>query len=107
MDLIWIPLVFVFAARRHWVTALILVLVCILTLRLQNELMIEIGHPFGFLPFFSMPALYRGYIVYGVLILLFLLLSSFSRRENTFVYIAAAIGSFILAFCISMAVMFL
>lgn len=105
--MVWIPLVFIFAARRHWVTALILVLVCILTLRLQNELMVDIGHPFGFLPFLTLPVLYRGYIIYGALIFLFLLLSSFSRRENTFVYIAAAIGIYVLGFGISMGAMFL
>lgn len=106
-DLIWIPLIFIFAARRHWVTALIFVVTCILALRLQVELMVEIGHPTGFLPFVTMPALHRGYVIYGFFILVFLLLSFFSKREHALVYIAASIGMFILSFCITMGAMFL
>lgn len=107
LDLIWIPLVFVFTARRHWPIALILVITIILSLRLQVELMNEIGLSTGFLPFVDMYVLYRGYIIYGFFIFVFLLLSFFSKRENTYVYIAAAIGIFIFSFCLSSATMFL
>jgi len=106
-DLIWIPAVFIFAGRRHWVTAIILVLISILALRLQVELMTEIGLPTGILPFVSMPALHRGYVIYGFFIFIFLLLSFFSKREHNFVYIAAAIGTFILSFAITMGAMFI
>jgi len=106
-DLIWIPCVFIFAARRHWVTALIFVLLAIASLRLQVELMNDIGYPTGFLPLLSTPALWRGFFVYGFFIFVFLLLSFFSKRENAYVYIAAAIGMFIIAFCLSMGLMFL
>ena len=107
LDLIWLPLVFVFTAKRHWITATLLVLFCVFTLRLQEELMIKIGHPTGFLPFWDWPVLYRGYVVYGLFILTFLSLSYFSKRENAYIYLAAAIGMFILSFCISTALMFL
>jgi len=107
LDILWFPAVFVFAGRRHWVTGNVLVLVTILTLRLQVELMTEIGYPNGFLPLLSMPVLYRGFIIYGFFLFIFLLLSSFSKRENSYIYIAAAIGIFIISFCITAAVMFL
>jgi len=107
LDLIWIPFVFLFAARRHWVTALILVLSSVGMLRLQVELLTEIGYPTGFLPFIDMPLLHRGYVIYGFFLFSFLFLSYFSKRENGYVYIAAAIGIFILSFCLSSAAMFL
>jgi len=105
LDFIWIPLVFVFAAKRHWVTAILLILMSIFTLRLQVELMQEIGYATGILPFWDWPVLYRGYIVYGVFIFTFLFLSFFSKRENAYVYIAAAIGIYVLSFCLSTALM--
>ena len=100
-DLIWLPLVFLLAARRHWVKAVLLVLSCVLALRLQVELLAAIGYPHGLLPLWDWPALYRGYVVYGLFIATFLFLSFYAKRENNYVYLAAAITCFIAAFCVS------
>ncbi|MEM7618653.1 MAG: hypothetical protein AAF244_04645 [Pseudomonadota bacterium] len=107
LDLLWIPISYFFVARRHWVTAIMLNLVMVLALRLQVELMSEIGHANGLLPFMSMPILYRGFIIYGFFMLIFLILARFSRESNAYIHIAAAIGMFIISFCIMTGVMFL
>ncbi|MEM8833738.1 MAG: hypothetical protein AAGB32_04275, partial [Pseudomonadota bacterium] len=97
LDLLWIPATIFMTPRRYWVKALFLVVCCIITLRLQVELMGEIGFPTGMLPFLTYPALYRGYVVYGVFILFFLSLSAFSKKEHAYIYLAAAISLYVVA----------
>ncbi len=106
-DLGWILVAFVLLPKHQSFKAMLFILCCVLTLRLQVELMLEIGHPQGMLPFLDYPQLLRGYAVYGAFIFVFLLLSKFSKDVSTYVYIAAAITMYIVAFCTSSVVMLL
>ena len=106
-DLLWVPLALLVVRKKQRLNAILFVLVCVLTLRLQVELMSSIGFSQGFLKFMDLPALWRGYMVYGVFIGLFLLLSRWSRERDPYVNIAAAITVFIAAFCISTFLMIL
>lgn len=107
LDIIWIPIVFVIVGKKHWIKAICLVLACMFTLRLQIDLMEAIKHPSGIFSILDYPLLYRGYIVYGSFLGFFLSLSAFSKKENAYVYLAAAITIYFTAFCVSSVVFIL
>jgi uncharacterized BrkB/YihY/UPF0761 family membrane protein len=107
VDLLWIPVVLLFMYKDQKFKSIIFVLMCILVLRLQVELMSHIGYENGVLPFFTWPALYRGFLVYGLFIGLFLFMARISKEKNPYIFMAAGISMFIFAFITSIAVMFL
>jgi hypothetical protein len=107
LDLLWVPLVLIMMHKDQKFKSVIFVLVCILALRLQVELMRDIGYENGVLPFFTWPALYRGYVVYGLFMGMFLFLAHISKERNSYIFMAAGISVFIFAFIISIGVMFL
>lgn len=107
IDLGWIIVALFVAKGRYRLFSIIFVLICVLMLRLQIKLMNEIGYGAGILHLLDMPILYRGIIVYGVFIGLFLSLVALSKEHNTYVYMAAGITIFTIAFCVSSAVMVL
>ena len=101
VDLAWVPFAMLAVHKGQRFKAVMFVLSCVLTLRLQLELMTEIGYPNGIMPFMTYPLMDRGLITYGAFIALFLLLSHFSREKDGYVYMAAAITVFMAAFCVS------
>ena len=107
IDLLWIPVALLTLNGAHKLQASLFVLICALALRLQIEFMEEIHYPQGIFHFISAPLYTRGLIVYSLFILIFLLLSYSSPKTNGFVYIAASITVFTIAFCVSTAVMVL
>jgi len=107
IDLVWVPIALLLVRKGQRVNAILFVLVCALTLRIQVELMFEVGFANGFFDFFDMPALMRGFIVYGGFILVFLGLSRWSHERNPYVNMAAAITVYIAAFCVSTFIMLL
>ena len=107
LDFLWILVALLLLRKGQKLKGILFILACMLALRLQVELMTEIGYSEGFLTFLTAPALYRGYIVYGVFIGLFLLLAHVSKERNAFVYLAAGISVFTFAFVVSTGVMFL
>ncbi|MEM6812266.1 MAG: hypothetical protein AAF549_07345 [Pseudomonadota bacterium] len=107
LDLLWLPVVFIFLTKRYWLKATLLIISCIFTLRMQVELMESIGYPTGILPFLDIHALFRGYIVYGLFIFAFIALSIFSKYENGYVYLAASISLYFASFILSTGVLLL
>jgi len=107
LDFLWIPVILVFLKKGQKLKATLFVLVCMLVLRLEVELIKEIGYEHGFFPFLASPALYRGYMVYGIFIGFFLLMGRISNESNVFVYMAAGISILVLASIVSIGVMFL
>ena len=101
LDLAWVPIALLLLHKGQHFKGVMFVLTCVLALRLQIEFMEEIGYPSGLLPFLNFPLLQRGFIAYSAFIAAFLILSHFSREKDPFVYIAAAITVFIVAFCVS------
>lgn len=101
IDLVWVPLALIALRKGQRFKGVMFVLSCIFSLRLQIELMQEIGYPDGILPFVNYPMLYRGFIAYDAFIAIFLILSHISREKDPYVFIAAAITVFIAAFCVS------
>lgn len=107
IDLAWI-IVAVFASKgRFKVFSVFFVLACFFMLRLQVKLMDTIGFHHGILRWIDTPILFRGMMAYGVFIAVFLGLVSLSKDYNAYVFMAAGITIFTIAFCVSSAVMVL
>ncbi len=101
LDVAWIPLALFIVHKGQRIKSILFVLACILTLRFQVELMHQIDYPNGLLPFLDIPLLYRGFMAYGAFIAVFLILLHMSRERDPYVYIAASIAVFTMAFCVS------
>ena len=107
IDLFWLAMVFIAADRRHWIFAAGFVLSCVFMLRLQVELLESIGYPTGIFPFMEAPIFQRGLVVYGVIYMLYFLLTHFSRGSKGVVVLAASISVFFFALILSLGVMVL
>lgn len=105
IDFLWLPLAFFAVERQHRLYAVGFVLMCILGLRLQADLFHSIHRDGGITGWFSTSARARGTIVYAVFIMLFLILSHFSRGTRPIIYFAATLSVFIMAFVVSTLVM--
>lgn len=107
IGLVWIPVGLVMAHRPHRWLMTAFVVTCLLTLRLQVELMDSTGHPTGFLPIMSSDVYIRGLILYSAVFTLFMILARFSPKTQPTIFFAAALSVYILAFCSSMLLMIL
>lgn len=101
LDLAWVPLALLIMPKGQKIRTVCFILLCVFALRLQIELMNEIGYPRGFLQLLNYPLLERGMIAYGTFIAIFMCLLHYSREKDPYVFIAASITVFIVAFCIS------
>ena len=107
IDLIWVPVAAIAVHTGQRVKAVAFVLACVFVMRLQIQLMEDIGFPGGFFDVMVTPLYIRGLITYSLFILGYLLLSYYSPETDRFVYMAASITIFVAAFCVSTAVMVL
>lgn len=107
IDLFWIPVALVTMERGKRLFTAFFVLACAVLLRLQVELLTEMGYPRGFIGLMDSALLVRGQVVYSVFILIFMLLAFFSKGGDKNVHIAASISIMIVAFCVSSLVMVL
>lgn len=107
LDLLWVPVALLCLHQGQRMKGAFFVLICAFIMRLQIQLMEEIGFGNGFLTLMSTPLHTRGLIVYSLFILIFFLLSYYSPKIDKFVHIAASITIFTAAFVVSFAVMVL
>lgn len=107
IDLLWLPISFFAVHKNQRFKVLFIILLGIVMVRLQVDMLNYLHFPNGFLGFIEMRPLYRGFWVYGFFNLVFIALSRLSPRTNIYVYIAASISIFIIAFCLSTAIMLL
>lgn len=105
LDFLWIP-VGVLVARKHQrLFTAIFIATCLLTLRLQAELVEGTGFSTGFLPWLHSPARTRGEVTYSVIIALFLILVRYSPNVRGVIFFAALLSIYFMAFCVSMVIM--
>lgn len=107
IDLAWVPVAILCLHKGQRLKASLFVLMCAFIMRLQIDFMKDIGYGRGFFGFLDAPLYMRGLVTYSVFILAFFVLSYFSPKTDSFVYIAASITIFIAAFCVSSLVMVL
>lgn len=104
-DILWIPLALLIVHKGQKIKACAFIIVCMLVMRLQIEIVEMFEFPRGITGLLDFPVLYKGYIIYGFFILLFLLLSYFSRGTRGPIYLAAGLSIFFMAFAVSSIVM--
>lgn len=107
LDFLWLPVAYFVVPKNHRWRAMAFILACALTLRAQVAIMATTGHPTGMLTLMHSYAYSRGLVIYGIVIMLFLILSYFSRATMGIVYFAASISIYLITFCFSMLMMLL
>jgi hypothetical protein len=107
-DLLWVlPALVLLKGWGARIFSSLYVIACAFLLRLQVDLLSQIGFPHGLVGLLSAPPLLRGQITYGIFIAVFLLLIFLSPGVNKHIVIALSITFVILAFCLSSVVMVL
>ncbi len=107
LDFVWLPITWFVVHKHQRMKAFLFVLACILTLRLQVELMESVHHPHGMLSLLDSHVLYRGQMIYTLVIIFFLILAHFSPKTEKIVFFAACLSMYFLTFCFSMVMMLL
>ncbi len=107
LDLIWLPVALLTVHKGQRIKSSAFVLSCILTLRLQVEIIEGMGFKTGILGFLDSSLYHRGLVLYSLFIMLFLLLSWFSPNTKGYLYLAVSISLFFMAFTASSFIMVL
>ena len=107
LDFVWLPITWFVVHKHQRVKATGFVLACILTLRLQVELMESIDHASGILHLLESHVLYRGQMIYTVVFILYLTLACYSPKTDKIIFFAASLSIYFLTFCASMLIMLL
>jgi hypothetical protein len=101
IDLLWLIVAPLMVYKGQKLKALAFVLVCVLTLRLQVEIVQSTGFAQGFTGLWDMVLLVRGQIIYSLFIFVFLVLSFYSPATKGAIYLAACLSIFFMAFFVS------
>lgn len=105
IDLVWLLLVFVTLKRKNWVCGVGYVLSCVFMLRMQVELMVSVGYPYGFLPFMSSDVFTRGLAVYGALFVVYFLWAYHLKNVLPVIFMGHSIALFVMGLVVSTVVM--
>ena len=100
-DLTWLPLALLIVHKGQKIKACAFIIICMIVMRLQIQTFQMMGFSKGVTGFFDWPLMHRGYAVYGVFILLFLILSYLSPYTRGPIYLAASLSIFFMAFTVS------
>jgi hypothetical protein len=105
VDVLWLPVAWMVALphQRKW--AIMFVVLCMVTMRLQSELIYSTGFNKGFTQLLSSDVQLRATFIYGVFTLIYLLILYFSPRSGWAVLMSASIVIYFTAFIVSMLAM--
>lgn len=106
-DILWLPTTFFLVHKQHRWWTLGFVLACMITLRLQTEIMHTIDYPHGIIGYLQSKVHTRGQTVYSVFYILFLIMAHYSPGTRGVVFMAACLAVFFMAFVVSMLSMIL
>lgn len=107
IDLMWIPVALLTMEKGKRLFTVGFICACVLLLRLQVELMGDIGYANGIFGLMESDAYARGLVTYALFITLFMILAHYSPGVDKSIHIAASITMMIGAFCVSALVMVL
>lgn len=106
LDFLWIPVAALTAHPVHRYYACALAVACLISLRLQTEILTWAGIGLsGATGYFFMPPMMRGMLTYAVLLVLFYVLSYYSPNTRGVIYLAACLSVYVISFCLSFLVM--
>ena len=104
-DGIWIPITLFVVHKKQRIKAVLFVLACMFSLRLQAEMIKLTGFNQGFTGFLESDVFHRGQVFYSICIGVFLILSYYSPRTRGVIYMAASLSIFFMAFVGAMVLM--
>lgn len=107
IDVLWLPVAWFVVHKHHRLMALAFIIICMMTMRLQIEIMTDIGRPTGILPWLDSGLFARGLVTYSLIYAVFLALAYFSKSTQAIIFFAAILSIYIFALCLSMIVMVL
>lgn len=107
VDALWLPVAVFLVHKDQRIVTAAYILSCMFTLRLQAELLIDMGFETGFIALMNSHVMTRGLIVYAVFHILYLITAYFSPGSNKHVFLAASISIFFAALLTSMVIMML
>ena len=107
LDAAWFPIALILVHKGQRIKACAFIGVCMMVMRLQIQIFDQMGFAKGITGFIDWPLIFRGYAVYGVFILLFIILSYFSPFTRGAIYLAASLSIFFMAFTVSSIVLIL
>ena len=107
LDAAWLPIALILVHKGQRIKACAFIGVCMMVMRLQIQIFDQMGFAKGITGFIDWPLIFRGYAVYGVFILLFIILSYFSPFTRGAIYLAASLSIFFMAFTVSSIVLIL
>ncbi len=105
LDVLWVFLAPLLVHKGQRLKAVAFMLLCMITLRLQVEIIQSTGFQNGFTGLIDWSLMTRGFIVYGFFSALYLLLSYFSPYTRGPIYLAASLSIFFMAFTVSFIVL--
>lgn len=105
IDLIWLPIAFFVATKRQRKWAIMFVVLCAVTMRLQIDLIHSTGFSKGFTQLLSGDVKLRATVIYSIFCAIYLLMLHYSPRSPWAVLLSASIVVYIAAFTVSMLVM--
>jgi hypothetical protein len=100
IDALWIPVFILLLHKNQRILAAGFVLCNMLMLRMIAELMDWIGYPSGFLDIWDLPALQRGFWIYGAGYFLYLVIALYSPKSEGPLFIAMSITLFFVISCV-------
>lgn len=107
IDIIWLPVLFFGVHKRHRWWALGFGVSTMILIRLQSEIMTEIGYSTGIMPYLEMNVHTRLLMVTSFFYALYLLMAHFSPKTNGVVFMAASLSIFFMIFLVGSIVMVL
>lgn len=107
LDLIWLPIVFLMVTKEQRIWAVGFLFSCMLMMRLQVEVMQEIGYDEGFTGLMTSDSFDRGLVVYSIFYVAYLILAHYSPNTRGPMFIAGSISIFFMAFFASTFIMLL
>jgi hypothetical protein len=105
--LVWLPIAALAVHKGQRIKAVVFVVFCMLTMRLQDEIIRDTGYDTGYLNILQSDIFNRAQIVYSVFIILYLILSHYSPHTKGVIYMAASISIYFMAFISAMIIMLL
>ena len=101
LDATWLLIALILVHKGQKLKACGFIVICMIVMRLQIQIFEQIGFSEGITGFLDWPIMVRGYVVYGVFIGLYLILSYFSPYTRGSIYLAASLSIFFMAFTVS------
>ncbi len=107
IDILWLPVLLLLVHKKHKLIAASYVIFCMITMRMEVELIKSFGYEKGIIGLFDMDLLQRGQITFAAATLFYLIISLYSRYTKPVIYMAASLTIYFFASILALIAMIL